>query len=58
MILAGLIAEGRVREDTRVAEVVPQGPMAGTPVGDTTLVDLSQHYSGLPRTITGGAASL
>src|SRR5215207_3324419 len=49
-VLAGMAAEGRVRLDQPVAELLPAGWTLPSRNGrQITLVDLSTHSSGLPR---------
>lgn len=51
MLLADAVDRGEVSLDTTAGEVLDE--VAGTPAGGTTLRDLSQHTSGLPRLIGG-----
>jgi CubicO group peptidase (beta-lactamase class C family) len=50
MLLADLAADGTVRLDQPVGELVPGTPLAGA---GATLEELSQHRSGLPRISRG-----
>jgi len=47
MLLADLVADGTVRLDQRVQELLPR--LRGTAVGTVTLEELATHRSGLPR---------
>lgn len=47
MLLADLVADGRVRLNQRVGDLVPGTELART--GDATLAELAGHRSGLPR---------
>lgn len=47
MLLADLVADGEVRLDQRVGDLVPGTRLGKT--GDATLAELASHRSGLPR---------
>jgi CubicO group peptidase (beta-lactamase class C family) len=49
LILARLAAEGSVRLDQPVRELLPSGVVAKPKGPEITLLDLATHYSGLPR---------
>jgi CubicO group peptidase (beta-lactamase class C family) len=48
LILARMIAEGRVRLDEPVRELLPAGAVTKPPGAEITLLDLATHHSGLP----------
>ncbi|MDQ2070087.1 serine hydrolase domain-containing protein [Natronospira bacteriovora] len=54
LLLAELIEDGMVSEDTTIAELMPQGRVLDTEVGSITLLELATHSSGLPRLPTQG----
>jgi CubicO group peptidase (beta-lactamase class C family) len=49
LILARMIAEGRVRLDQPIRELLPTGVVAKPNGAEITLLDLATHHSGLPR---------
>ncbi|HEY3835567.1 MAG TPA: serine hydrolase domain-containing protein, partial [Bryobacteraceae bacterium] len=49
LLLARMAADGRVRLDEPVRELLPLGTVAKPAGGEITLLDLSTHHSGLPR---------
>jgi CubicO group peptidase (beta-lactamase class C family) len=49
LILARMAAEGRVRLDQPVRELLPSGVVAKPAGPEITLLDLATHHSGLPR---------
>jgi CubicO group peptidase (beta-lactamase class C family) len=48
LILARMIAEGRVRPDQPVRDLLPSGVVAKPKDPEITLLDLATHHSGLP----------
>lgn len=48
LILARMVAEGRVRLDEPVRELLPPGTVAKPSGREITLLDLATHHSGLP----------
>ncbi|MFG1922357.1 serine hydrolase domain-containing protein [Cryptosporangium sp. NPDC048952] len=57
MVLADLIADGRVRADDTLRTAFPDVKFADPAVGDVTLAELASHRSGLPR-LGGGPSEL
>ena len=49
LMLARMVAEGKVRLDEPVRELLPSGTVAKPPGPEITLLDLATHHSGLPR---------
>jgi CubicO group peptidase (beta-lactamase class C family) len=48
LLLAQMVAEGKVRLDQPLRELLPAGEAAGPSGREITLVDLATHHSGLP----------
>ena len=48
LILARMVADGKVRLDEPVRELLPRGTVAKPPGPEITLLDLATHHSGLP----------
>ena len=48
LMLARMVAEGKVRLDEPVRELLPPGTVAKPPGPEITLLDLATHHSGLP----------
>jgi len=49
LILARMVAQGKVRLDEPVRELLPAGTVAKPSGAEITLLDLATHHSGLPR---------
>jgi CubicO group peptidase (beta-lactamase class C family) len=49
LLLAQMVAEGKVRLDEPLRELLPQGLVAKPPGAEITLLDLATHHAGLSR---------
>ncbi|HSK96919.1 MAG TPA: serine hydrolase domain-containing protein, partial [Euzebyales bacterium] len=58
MLLAALSADGVVSPDARVGRLVSERSMQSSALGEVTLEELAQHWSGLRSTVFDGALGL